>query len=59
MNDTRKENARWIIKTNPDGSTPAYDATLAVLMDIRDELQKLNLTFGYPNTSTPRRKKRK
>lgn len=42
MSDTRKKDANWRIKTNSDGATPSMDAQLAVLMDIRDELQTLN-----------------
>jgi hypothetical protein len=42
MADTRKKNTNWSIKTNSDGTTPTDDAHLAVLMDIRDELQQLN-----------------
>lgn len=71
--DTRKKNFMWGIATNPDGTTPSADAHLAVLMDIRDELQLLNAllhcsTFTrFPttlleirrNTSRPRAKKQK
>ena len=32
-----------------DGSTPHYDAQLATLMDIRDELKLLNSTLRCPN----------
>lgn len=42
MTDTRKKNFNWGIKTNGDGTTPTPDAHLATLMDIRDELQRLN-----------------
>lgn len=42
MADTRKKNFNWGIKTNVDGTTPTPDAHLATLMDIRDELQRLN-----------------
>lgn len=49
MADTRKKNINWTIKTNPNGTTPEQDAHLAVLMDIRDELQALNRVFGCQN----------
>ena len=40
--DTRKKNVNWRLNVNADGTVPNYDAHLAVLMDIRDELQALN-----------------
>lgn len=49
MADTRKKNFNWRIHTNADGTTPSADAHLAVFMDIRDELQKLNRVFECPN----------
>ena len=42
MTDTRKKDFNWQIATNEDGTTPAADARLAVMMDIRDELKRLN-----------------
>lgn len=42
MVDTRKKNVSWKLHTNADGTTSNMDAQLAVLMDIRDELQALN-----------------
>lgn len=47
--DTRKRNRNWTIYTNRDGSTPTDDAHLAVLMDIRDELQRLNRLLHCEN----------
>jgi hypothetical protein len=41
MADIRKKNINWRINTNLDGTTPSVDAKLAVLMDIRDELQSV------------------
>jgi len=41
MTDTRYKNARWTIHTNDNGTIPASDARLAVLMDIRDEMQSI------------------
>lgn len=50
MSDTRKKNFNW--KLSAKNSYP--DSTLAVLMDIRDELQELNRTLACPNfTSIP------
>lgn len=42
MADTRKANINWNLQTNGNGTTPVDAAQLAVLMDLRDELQKLN-----------------
>lgn len=48
MPDTRKKNVSWKLHTNADGTTPNMDAQLAVLMDIRDELQTIrNLAQCY------------
>lgn len=43
MTDTRKKDANWSLNVRPDGNVASMaDAQLAVLMDIRDELKKLN-----------------
>lgn len=42
MADTRRRNVNWTISSNADGTLPITSATLATLMDIRDELQRLN-----------------
>lgn len=42
MADTRKKNTNWKLHVNQDGTVPNHDAQLAVLMDLRDELQSLN-----------------
>jgi hypothetical protein len=39
----------WTIARNDDGTTPHSDAELAVMMDIRDELIKLNRLLHCPN----------
>jgi len=39
MADTRRKNVNWRLAVNGDGTVPHHDAELAVLMDIRDELQ--------------------
>ena len=49
MTDTRKKNYSWCIDTTANGNTPKEDARLAVLMDIRDELQILNCVFRCHN----------
>lgn len=49
MVDTRKKNYNWKIDTNLDGTTPNSDANLAVMMDIRDELQRLNCLLHCSN----------
>lgn len=41
MTDTRKKNVNWRLNVNTDGTVPNHDAQLAVLMDIRDELQAI------------------
>lgn len=42
MADTRKKNVNWKLHVYENGSVPHHDANLAVLMDIRDELQAVN-----------------
>ncbi len=49
MNDYRKKNGNWKLNPNPDGTYPANDARLAVLMDVRDELRSLNGLLGCTN----------
>ena len=52
MIDTRQKNLNWSV-TIPDGSRmieKAYDGVfVALLMDIRDELQTLNRLLSCPN----------
>ena len=45
----KKQNVEWTLHTNENGSTPYEDAILAVLMDIRVELQNLNRLLRCPN----------
>ena len=52
MADTRKKDHNWSIGTNSDGTTPSLDAHLATLMDIRDELKKLNGLLHCHNFTT-------
>lgn len=49
MGDLRCKNANWNIHAAPDGTVSYEKAHLAVLMDIRDELQTLNLLLGCRN----------
>lgn len=48
MPDMRKKNVTWSLNVNPNGTVSNGDAQLAVLMDIRDELQTIrNLAQCY------------
>lgn len=49
MRDTRHKNTNWSICRNADDSVSWDGAQLAVLMDIRDELQQLNRVFSCHN----------
>jgi hypothetical protein len=69
--DTRKRNVSWRINTSPEGYVSQMDAHLAVLMDLRDELQAMRRrldcyeTIQIPgilreirrNTAKPRKRK--
>lgn len=37
--DKRRKNSSWLLNMSPDNTCSNEDARLAVLMDIRDELQ--------------------
>lgn len=55
--DVRRKNVNWQLPVvnNSTGAISNDDAHLAVLMDIRDELQSLNKLFGcYNFQSIPR-----
>ena len=47
--DIRYKNIAWIIHPGPDGVHSFGGAQLAVLMDIRDELQQLNRLLQCSN----------
>jgi hypothetical protein len=47
MSDTRRKNVAWTCCHSVEGK--CLDADLAVLMDIRDELQALNRLLNCPN----------
>lgn len=50
MADTRHKNGNWALPTNPDGRLKLWEhVPIAVLMDIRDELQKLNALLHCHN----------
>lgn len=40
--DRRKKDAKWLLDVAPNGAVSPTDAHLAVLMDLRDELKRLN-----------------
>ena len=54
MENRRQKNRVWL-PADETGMVPTWErANLAVLMDIRDELQKLNRLVGWPNfTAVP------
>lgn len=70
MSDRRKKDAHWLLNVQADDTVSTSDAQLAVLMDLRDELKRLNLLLycrnftGIPHTlkaierQTKRRKRR-
>lgn len=72
MTDRRKRNANWLIGLELDGTYTHEAAQLAVLMDIRDELQAIRRrydcldTLSIPsllraikkNTTKPRKRRR-
>ena len=71
MIDTRQKNSRWGLNPSLGGGFATDQAQLAVLMDIRDELQSLNRrmdcaeTLSIPRVlekirknTTPKRRKR-
>lgn len=72
MDDTRKKNISWSLRTNANGTTTIEAVQVAVLMDLRDELQKLNTLLNCQNfidipailrtirrnTTKPRRRKK-
>lgn len=69
--DTRSKDVSWLLNVNANGKVPTLDAQLAVLMDIRDEMKRLNEVLhchnflNMPskleriarNTSKPKRRK--
>lgn len=55
MSDQRRANRNWNI-AEEDGNVPTWERVgIAVMMDIRDEMQKLNQLLSCPNfTGIPR-----
>lgn len=53
--DTRHKNGNWPLPTTNKGAPESWDfVKIAVMMDIRDELQTLNRLLACPNfTSIP------
>jgi hypothetical protein len=49
MSDTRRKDVNWRLNELPSGNAPTDDAQLAVLMDIRDELKRLNSVLHCTN----------
>lgn len=49
MSDLRQKNIEWNIHPKPNGNYSYEAAHLAVLMDLRDELQTLNGLLRCPN----------
>lgn len=49
MTEQRHKDARWIIQYNADGNLTWAEVQTAVLMDIRDELKRLNAAIWCPN----------
>lgn len=49
MTDRRKKDVQWTVARD-DGTVPTWEhVQVAVLMDIRDELKKLNQLLHCPN----------
>jgi hypothetical protein len=73
MADTRHKNSRWELPADGTGRLEWTHVQVALLMDIRDEMQRLNNIIGCTNflaipyhleeirknTRRPRRRKRK
>ena len=48
VSDQRRKNVDWLV-ADRDGTVPTWErASVAVFMDIRDELQTLNRLLGCP-----------
>lgn len=59
MADSRQKNGQWRIEVDSNGRVSWDQIKVAVLMDIRDELQTLNRLLACPNfTGIPRTLKR-
>lgn len=50
MKNTRFKDVNWDLPTTPEGGIKTWEAVqIAVMMDIRDELKRLNGTLACPN----------
>lgn len=49
MKDTRQKDGAWEIKTDAMGMFSWPQVTVAVLMDVRDELKRINSALYCPN----------
>lgn len=49
MIDRRKKDVNWTLHISDGGTVSNEHAQLAVLMDLRDELKKLNTLLHCPN----------
>lgn len=49
MTDTRMANVNWQLATSSDGTTRFDAVHAALLMDLRDELKRLNNLLHCPN----------
>ena len=49
MSDRRQKNVNWQLNVDSLGRVSNEDAHLAVLMDLREELQRLNQILMCPN----------
>lgn len=49
MTDTRKKDMNWTVHPMDSGNFSYDAAQLAVLMDLRDEMKKMNSILNCPN----------
>ena len=49
MSDLRHKDANWTVPCNSEGKISFEGAQLAVLLDLRDELKRLNAVFACYN----------
>lgn len=49
MADTRHKDAQWILRTDANGRVSWEQIIVAVLMDIRDEMKRLNTLLHCQN----------
>lgn len=49
MSENRFKDRNWVLSAGADGSLTARAVEIAVLMDLRDELKRLNGLLNCPN----------